>query len=188
MIQRHCAEVMDRAVAEWKKFPERSVDTLIARYESSLSHSFLFADTLKPATDPNFISENTFAVTADDVEVKNVVNCTGGVLKNGELTVGFHILGFAKVDGGEDAVDDDSKRRVAQNMTDMVSLLEEPPTTVVLNASTLGRGISTLDQGHDYVEQQLRRALAERFPQAYPTQEDIPVQKVRSLDYGSKKE
>jgi hypothetical protein len=189
MIEQHCQQVMAKAVEEWKQLPDRSVEALVKKYEQKLGHSFLLADTLRPATDPTFITENTFAVTNGDIEVKNVVNCTGGILQAGELSVGFHVLGFAKVEGDPDkAIDDDSLQRIAENIRDMVSLLDKAPDKVVIHASTLGKQIGNLDQGHQYVKEQLERALTERFPERYPTPADVVIEEVRSLNYSTKKE
>lgn len=79
----------------------------------------------------------------------------------------------------------EAAEKVSKYIDQLLDILGEPPVKITINASTLGKGISNLDVGHDFVERLLREKLAARFPREFPRQADIKITKVRSSNLSS---
>lgn len=176
-------EVWQVAVVKWKFSSEPTRENLVSIYQGEMKVHFLSTDTLVPANNQHFITENTYAI-GDQVGVENVVNCTGGIFE-GRHKLGFHILGFTQIGNSEQPITPEAAEKVGHYIDQLLDILGEPPEKITINASTLGKGIDNLDLGHLFVERLIQEKLAQRYPDKYLNPESVEVTKVRSLNLSS---
>ncbi len=187
VVQRYLSklqqEMWDTTINKWKVSATPTAENLAKTYREERSIHFFNTDTLIPSQDPNFITENRYAI-GDQVSVENVVNCTGGIIE-GKHKLGFHILGFTKIGNVEEPITQEDAKRVQGYVDQVLDILGEPPTKITLIASTLGKGIDNLDLGHAFVEDTFRQGLSKRYPDQFPDPSKISISRVRSLKLSS---